>query len=433
MWALLQHDTRRRRWLLALGVYALTTSVFFAFAARERLTSHTPYNHFALLAEAWLDGRLALAGPPPAYAGNNDFALHDGRWYIVFPPFPALLLVPLVKLGGSAERVYDGQVFLWLAGVAPAALFLALEALRRLGQSQRRVREHLALALLFALGTVYWFSAEQGTVWFAAHVVGAGLGALYLLGSVGGRHPLAAGLCLGLGYLTRSPLLFAAPYFLFESWRAMAPVPGHARWRRLAAAWGLFALPVVAALAFTAWHNQARFGSPTEFGYRYLTVAWAERMQRWGLFHYHYLGKNLGVVLTSLPWRTLPPAAAPFQINGHGLALWVTTPLYLWLLWPARRQRELMGLWVTALAVAVPTLFYQNTGWVQFGYRFSNDYAPFLFALLALGGRRFGKLFWLAAAWSVLVNAFGALSFERAGFAKYYFIDRSQQVLHQPD
>ena len=30
-------------------------------------------------------------------------------------------------------------------------------------------------------------------------------------------------------------------------------------------------------------------------------------------------------------------------------------------------------------------LFYQNTGWRQFGYRFSNDYAPLLFVLLAIG------------------------------------------------
>src|SRR5690606_30209199 len=123
----------------------------------------------------------------------------------------------------------------------------------------------------------------------------------------------------------------------------------------------------------------------------------------------------------------------PFRVNAHGLALWVTTPLYLWLLWPRRRHLLWLALLVTALAVALPTLFYQNTGWVQFGQRFSNDYAVFLFALLAVGGYRFGALFRIAAVWSVAVNAFGALSFDRAAFARFYHLDPSQRVIYQPD
>ena len=94
------------RWI-ALGIYFLATVVFFATASRALLASHTPFNHFALLADAWLHGRLDLGGPPPAYTGNNDFALHDDRWFISFPPFPALLIAPLVKLAGSAERTRD--------------------------------------------------------------------------------------------------------------------------------------------------------------------------------------------------------------------------------------------------------------------------------------------------------------------------------------
>jgi hypothetical protein len=74
------------------------------------------------------------------------------------------------------------------------------------------------------------------------------------------------------------------------------------------------------------------------------------------------------------------------QINAHGLALWVTTPDVLVV---ARRQ-ALVGAGPRAARdgalVALPTLFYQNTGWVQFGYRFSNDYAPLLFLLLAIVG-----------------------------------------------
>ena len=96
-------ETHRAR-LVALAIYALTTALLFATTAPERLRGHTPYNHFALLADAWIHGRLDLAGPPPAYTGNNDFAFDGARWFISFPPFPAVLIAPLVMLTGSAER-----------------------------------------------------------------------------------------------------------------------------------------------------------------------------------------------------------------------------------------------------------------------------------------------------------------------------------------
>ncbi|HTA88157.1 MAG TPA: hypothetical protein VK745_01225, partial [Polyangiaceae bacterium] len=83
--------------------------------------------------------------------------------------------------------------------------------------------------------------------------------------------------------------------------------------------------------------------------------------------------------------------------------------------------------------VALPTLFYQNTGWLQFGYRFSNDYAVFLIALLAIGGYRFGRAFLVLAAAAVLVNAFGAATFGRGAYTAYYFEENTQRVLYQPD
>ena len=479
----LRHDTRIRRVLIAAGIYLAVVAVFFASTARERLIAHTPYNHFALLAEAWLDGNLHLSGAPPGYAKNNDFASYGGHWFVTFPGFPALLLVPVVKFAGSAEAVRDGQIFVWLAGVGPAVLFLALEKLRRSGHSQRSSTTNAALAILFAFGTVYYFSAVQGTVWFAAHVVGVGLSALYLLFTIDASRPALAGLMIAFGFWTRSPLLFAVPLFAFEALRVCTKRPEHAlasqlsgwlkrgvealidgaqerpspvdgrsrlaegvgRWRdRLLGWWACvekarllkmylaFSVPILGALGLAFLHNELRFGDPLDFGYKYLKVAWATRMEKWGLFHFHYLGRNLGVVFSGLPWP-MASGAVPFKINTHGLALWFTTPIYLWLLWPRVKRAPHWALWLTVAAVAVPTLFYQNTGWAQFGYRFSNDYAIYLFALLAIGGRRFHFGFWTLAIWCVVVNTFGALTFERHEMRRFYHSDASQKVLHQPD
>ena len=43
-------------------------------------------------------------------------------------------------------------------------LFLALEKLRRMGEGERSLRTNLVLSLLFAFGTVYFFTALQGSM-----------------------------------------------------------------------------------------------------------------------------------------------------------------------------------------------------------------------------------------------------------------------------
>ena len=355
---------KKRRLAIAGGIYLFATLVYFVFADSTLLREHTPWNHFALLADAWRHGRLDLGAPPPDYTGFNDFSRFDGKWFVVFPPFPALLLTPVVAFANGADRVRDGLFFLLLAGIAPAVLFLSLEKLRRFGRNEVSERVNVGLTFCFAFGSVYFFSAEQGTVWFAAHVVGAALSAAYLLFALEAEHPWLAGLALGLGFATRTPLLFAAPLFVLEAWRTSR---AHLSRSLLA-----FATPIVAVLLLTLWHNQRRFADPFETGYRYLGIAWQHRIEKWGLFSYHYLAKNLGVVLTSLPFST-PTGPTRFQINLHGLALWCTTPLYLWLIWPRRVAVPQRALWLTVLCVALPTLLYQNTGWLHFGYRFSND------------------------------------------------------------
>lgn len=438
-------DAAQRRGVIALAIYAVVTAVYGLTTARERLAVHTPFNHFALLAEAWLSGRLDLGGPPPAYTGNNDFAFFEGKHYVSFPPFPAALILPLVKLAGSAERVRDGQFFLWFAGVGPGVLFLALEELRRTGRSRRSEIENAALAMLFALGSVYWFTAVQGTVWFVAHVVGVALASVYILCSLDARHPFFAGLALGLAFATRTPLGLAFPLFIHEAWRAARRRdPPAERVHHALPAWLaginptffagrmlLFAAPAGVVLGALLWYNHARFGDPFEFGHRLLDIAWRGRIEKWGLFSYHYLGRNLAVILTSLPFTRVQ--GVPFQINAHGIALWLTTPLYVWALWPRRVSRLFWAFALTAMAVALPNLLYQNSGWIQFGYRFSNDFAPFLFVMIALGGRRSGAAFWAAGAFAVLVNGFGAITFQRAGFERFYFTDRTQKIVHQPD
>jgi hypothetical protein len=436
-------DSRSRRLLTAAFVYLVCTAVYAAVAGPERLVQHTPYNHYALLADAWLHGRQFLPGGPPPYAMNNDFVEFQGKTYISFPPLPAMLMLPFVKLSGSAENFRDGQFIIWLSGLAPAFLFLVLEKLRRSGRAPRKESENLVLSLLFAFGTVYFFTAVEGTVWYAAMVVAAAASAVYVLCALDAEQPLLAGAMIGCLYLSRPPAIWISLLFALEALRVSRDALGRLDLGALARRYAVFAAPILVAFAFVAWTNWSRYGrpSPFYFDHEYLSVAWRSRMARWGMLNYHFLAKNLGVSLTSLPWLPPPDAqasfGAPFKVNEHGLALWFTTPLYLWLLWPRRWTRSATWLYtVAALSAALPAvmdLLYQNSGWRQFGYRFSNDYSVVLFVMLAVGARPMRSLFASAATWSVAWNLFGAMTFDKAHFDRFYFRDGSQTIVYQPD
>ncbi len=53
--------------------------------------------------------------------------------------------------------------------------------------------------------------------------------------------------------------------------------------------------------------------------------------------------------------------------------------------------------------------------------------------MIAVGGRRFSLPFWRLAAFGIAVNGFGAVTFGKTAYQRYYAIDGSQRTLHQPD
>jgi hypothetical protein len=464
-------------WLVFAALYAATLG--------PRLVTPTENNHFVRQAEAFLDGRLGLPGIPP---GSNDWACYDEddaraaerieraarrgerlaafesrrcddsafrahregeHWYVSFPPFPALVVMPAVAIARAMDRaVLDALYWAVVAGLAPACLHLLLRRLAQLGRSRRSAGEDLILTVLFALGTVFYFVAVQGEVWFAGHVVAAVLLPLYLMAALEGRHPLLAGLTLGALFLTRPTTMPFGLFFVAEAitgLRTPGAVPD-ARFvgplGRLGAALAatglrplllrgtLFALPILAIGGAAMAMNHARFHDPFVFGHEYLLIAWRGRIETWGLFDYHYVPRNLAVFLGGLPW--FGPHGY-LRISGHGLAIWVTTPALALVLWPRQRlDAGMRTLALAALLVCLWNLGYQNSGWLQFGYRFALDYMTALFVLLAVGGRSVRSLPFLAAlVFAIAVNLFGAITFQRA--PRFYDDDTSQTRIFEPD
>ena len=438
----------------AVAAFLLALVVYAAFAG-GRLRAQSSDPHFVAQANAWLHGRLDLDRWP---AGADDMAvvervrLDDGRvvtgrrlltrdvfriagdgeidasrvrgavgavYHVPFPPFPSAVFLPLVAIAGSGAN--DVLATVVLAALAPALLLAVLRRLRARGLITRAPGEDVWFAALLSFGTVFFFSAVQGRVWYTAHVVAVDLCLVYVWASIDGEHPWLAGACVGLAFLTRAPLLFMVPLFVEETWRA-----GRARDM---GRWLAFALPIAAAGALAAWHNDARFGEASEFGYSYLRVRQQYDIERHGLFSLHYAMRNAIAAFALLPEVS---ASAPYvRISGHGLALWITTPAFLLLAASPPRRSFQFGLWITVAAVGVWTLLYQNTGWFQFGYRFSLDYTVFLVLLLAADARPLSALGRGLIAASIAINTFGALTFGR--HHEFYRADRAayEALVHE--
>ena len=392
-----------------LLLFAVGLLVFCAFSG-QRVTHQSLYPHFIYQADAFLHGQLSLRVPPPNY---EDWARVDDKWYVSFPPFPAVLLMPFVAiLGLQFNDVFFTVV---CAALSLALFYLLLEHFREQGDSQRTSRENILLAVLFAFGTVNFYISIRGEVWFTAEVIGVTLTCLYLLAAYRARHPLWAGLFFACATVTRTPLLFSGVYFLLEllmpegRWN---PDELQARRPELVRKLVAFGIPIAAVGIPMALMNHARFGSFGDFGHDHLFNNRVNPdIQRWGLFNYHYLERNLHAAFTRLPTLVEHGGATSLGFDFDGMSLFVTTPLFLMLLWPVVRPRLHRALWITTAAVSVPGFFYQNTGWRQFGFRFSLDYTPYLFLLLAIGGRKMGNWFWALALIGVAVNIWGALAF----------------------
>lgn len=387
--------------VVSLAAYALSSGGLLAHQ------SFAP--HFVYQADAFLHGQLALAVRQPP--NLNDWVLQGGRWYVSFPPFPAVLMMPFVAVWGLSFNDVAFTLFFSAANVA-----LLYRLFRRV-QQERAEREHAVLALIYGFGTLAWSCGIRGEVWFTAETIGVTLTLLYLHAALQARHPVLAGLAVGCAAITRAPLAFSAIFFVFEALGPDGPVEwarlrDPRRWRAALPRLLPWAAAILAVAIPMAAMNYARFGSFSEFGHSHLYANRVNaQIQRYGLFHYAFLERNLHDAFTRLPLIQFHPLQIGF--NGEGMSLFVTTPLFFWLLWPRERPRLHRALWLTVAVVALPGFFYQNSGYLQFGFRFSLDYTPYLIVLLALGARPFTRLFWAAALAGAAVNAWGAAVFNR--------------------
>lgn len=346
------------------------------------------YAYFNYLADAFLHGQLHLLSKP---VSTHDLSLVAGRYYLYWPPFPAVVLMPFVALGGL--RFSD-----ILFTVAVGGLNVALVALLLRQATARRVLRLTAvqrslLVLTFALGSTHLTLAPYGRVWYTAQLIGFACVALAYLAAIslsGRRAFVLAGAAVGCALLTRNHLVLAglwpAIYLLVRHWS----LP-----KRRVLSFTLAGLaPVLIAVALLGVYNWLRFGSALDNGLEYhrMSPFFRADYQKYGAFNLHYLPTNLFYQFIAYPFPLR-------QASALGGSLFLLTPAFcaaVWAIVTARTRWSALALGATVLLVALPILLLMGTGWRQFGPRYTLDFTVPLLLLTALGIRRWP--IWLLAA-----------------------------------
>jgi hypothetical protein len=420
-----------RLWLSAYRVEVVLFLVAFAVLSSfssQRFLRQSAAPHFIYQAQSWLDGRLDV--DPQVLPNLEDWACvrvvdghkvrcegrlrPDDTWFVSFPSFPAVVMLPFVALHGY--QFNDTSFGVFVGALAVALFYSLLRFLAQEGETERNRNDNILLSLVLAFGTLFFYCAIRGEVWFSAQVMGVALTCLYIRTSVKARRPLLAGLFYSMAVLTRTPLVFAGLFFVLE---ALCPGPDRlAQLKALPTTWKpavrkllLFGAGAGPLALLAAAFNVYRFGKLGEFGHSYFYNNRVNAdIDRFGLFNLEYLSRNIQAAFLKLPQLSLSPLRLSY--DPHGLTLLLTLPLLVFLLFPRMRPRLHWPLWLTVAVCALPGLFYQNTGYMQFGFRFSLDYTTYLLLLFAIGGwslRNRGVLAVLAL--GVLVNFWGAVAF----------------------
>ncbi|HUR15942.1 MAG TPA: hypothetical protein VMZ33_01535, partial [Candidatus Limnocylindrales bacterium] len=239
-----------------------------------------------------------------------------------------------------------------------------------------------------------------------------------------------AGFVFGIGALARLPVIFGAPFFLF--------VGGGGTFFRRGLSAGLgAAIPVGLLLLYTFVATGHLFNPAYEHLYQTEYLGYLPPETGSCLFprsicdsltinrdlaieDIGHVPVNLAIMLAWLPvfdadcvTSLLRPECAVLKPDQIGMSVLLTSPAYLLAIPLALanwRKRIVLGSLLAVGAIAFINLMHFSQGWVQFGYRFSNDFAPFALVLVTLAiasmRKRMGLAIALVAA-SIIINAWG--------------------------
>jgi hypothetical protein len=357
-------------------------------------------NHFVYLADAFLHGKLGVSGGGTALAEIVPF---NGNYFVVYPPMPAVLLLPFVALFGIAFD--QGLMSIFLACFCVAATWLML---KKTGANGNKA---LWLTMLFGFGTCFWFTASVGSSWYIEHVSAVLFLTLAIILALYKKSPFLTGLLLGFAFLSRLPVVLSFPFFLLLIYEQ------NSAWKPRLKQTAYFFVGLGIIVGVYELYNFGRWSAFSDLGYTLIPGIPQDPYFQQGIFNISYIPRHIYAILFQGP--ILLNNFPYFEPNWVGLGLFFTTPAFIYIFkGPWNKLSKYAAL---AIICILPILITHGTvGFTQFGYRFSLDFTPFLILLAAKGMR--DNLGWeekTLIILSIIVNLWGLISIIKFNFVSF--------------
>jgi len=363
----------------------------------------TPYNYFTRLADAFLHGRYYITDNPSWLSELIPAGL--GRFYIVYPPMPALLALPFVFLFGPN---FPQQIIAHLLGAGIVILTIL---------TSLKIRKDNKLAvwsgILIGFGSIVWYLSSVGSVWYLGQISSAFFLTAAIYEVITKKRTFLVGLFIGAAYLSRIHVIISLPFFIYAL-KINFKIESQNIKKFITLGFGLFPF-----LAFDAIYNFIRFGVPWDKGYFLVPGLLTEPWMSKGIVNIAYIPNHLQLLFLQLPkFLKVFPYIEP---SWYGLAIWITTPAFVFSLKASLKEKLNILAWLAIFSIFAVVSIRGGTGWTQFGYRYAVDFYPFL-VFLTIKGISKSKLkwyHWLLLVLSVIVNLWGVIMINKLGFVSF--------------
>jgi len=313
---------------------------------------------------------------------------------------PAFLALPFVYLFG---KDFPQQYLAHLVGAASVILTILISL---------KIKKDNKLALwsgtLIGLGSIVWFLSSVGSVWYLGQITAFMFLLAAILESLGKKRLFIIGIFLSLAFLSRLQILPSLVFFLFL-------IIGRLSTKSVAKL--LIGTSVFVFVYST--YNYVRFGNIFETGYTLIPGILEEPWFDKGQFSLYYIGKHLKIFFLGLPkFKNEVPYLYP---SWAGLAIWITSPAFLYSLRAPKKELGVKFAWLTILMITLINFSYGSTGFSQFGYRYAVDFYPFLTFLTIKGVVKTGLKWhhWVLLAIGIMVNLWGVLWINKFGWVSF--------------
>jgi len=365
-------------------------------------------NYFNYLAFSFLHGKLFLINPP----ATGDLIPFHGHWFVAYPPFPAILMLPFIAIGGI--KAFNTTTFsLAIAALATVTIYLILTQLIQLRWIKLSRSGAIWLTALLPFGTVYWYLSLDSRGWMLSQVVAVLFCALAFLSALKKNSPWIVGICLAAAILSRPNL--------FTLWPALPAITiqlnlkeEKVNWKNIFRWSTLSAIPVIIGIGFLLSYNFLRFGNFFDFGYAAVNGAsWiTQGAQKYGVFSIHFISYNLYWMFLAPP--PLSAECGYYLTRGWGMSMFATMPAIIYVFRRLKISWWTLGCWCSILLSIILLSMYSNNGALQYGYRYMLDFTvPIIMLIASNAGERISAPLKTLIIASIFINYYGTISWFR--------------------